>query len=554
MFKRRALSVLIALVLVLGSLGTARVAQAQEDWFLTEALNPGLPPPGDTLDRSTPMSSVEAFLLLSNSGKLSEAAHLLDLTDLPRADQAAEGRLRAELLAVLLERKVIIPWSELADRPDGWLTGSDKNGQTGRPRRSILIDTFELGDRRVPLRLNRVKPGEDAEPAWVFSRQSVDNIPALFEVYGPTELEKSLPDWARQRSLFGMYNWELLFVPALLLVTGLVAWLVFRALTWVGRDGPNTVLRVAARSLRWPVTIALAAGVIGNATSHVLVVTGIVDAIFSPLVLIAYVLSVTMALVLIIDEVFDRISKSNPNELADPENAHLRSMATTISAARKFVIVIAVLAAAGVILSSIETMHTLGFSLLASAGAVTIVLGFAAREVLGNILASVQIALNRSARIGDQLIFEGHFCTVERIHFTYVQLMIWNSTRLIVPVSYFVKDAFENWSIEDPMMVRPIELTLDQAADVQAMRDAFFDILDAEDSEDVAPMERAMVHVVDQDVFGVKVRFEVPAANPATGWEIECSVREKLQAAARDLQEKTGKPVLPPRPDDLPDT
>lgn len=528
-------------------------AVAEERWFVTDAINPGLAPPPDALDRSTPMGSMEAFLHLTREGHFSEAAHLLDLTDLPRGDQGTQGQELAQLLAVLLERKVIVPWVNLADRPDGWLTGSQDNGQTGRVRRSLVIDTFELDGHRVPLRLNRIKPGEDADPVWVFSRQSVENIRPLFEAYGPTELEQSLPNWARERSLFGMYVWELLFIPLLLIATAIGAVITFRLLTWIGRDGPRPALRVAARSLRWPLTIALSAGIVGVTTSKVLVVTGVVDAIFGPIVLISYVVSGTLALVLVIDEIFERISKSNPNELADPENAHLRSMATTIAAARKFVIVIAVLVGSGVVLSSIDTFNSIGFSLLASAGALTIVLGFAAREVLGNILASVQIALNRSARIGDQLIFEGHFCTVERIHFTYVQLMIWNGTRYIVPVSYFVSDAFENWSIEDPAMVRPIELTLAQTADVEAMRKAFFDLLDKEDNDDVSPMERAKVHVIGQDVFGVKVRFEVPAANPATGWDVECRVREGLQAAARELQESTGKPVLPPKPDDLPE-
>ena len=65
------------------------------------------------------------------------------------------------------------------------------------------------------------------------------------------------------------------------------------------------------------------------------------------------------------------------------------------------------------------------------------------------------------------------------------------------------------------------------------------------------------LHASDIETFGSatapKVRFEVPAANPATGWDVECRVREGLQAAARELQESTGKPVLPPKPDDLPE-
>ena len=166
---------------------------AQELWFETGPLNPGLGPAPATLDRSTPMATMEALLALTDAGHYSEAAHLLDLSDVPQADQAVVGTERARLLAVLLERKVIMPWNVLADRPDGWLDGAKENGQTGRVRRSIVIDTFELGSRRVPLRVNRLKPGENAEAVWLIARQSVANIPALHAAYGPTKLEKRLP-------------------------------------------------------------------------------------------------------------------------------------------------------------------------------------------------------------------------------------------------------------------------------------------------------------------------------------------------------------------------
>lgn len=523
---------------------------AQENWFETEALNAGLGPPPPALDRETPMAAVESFLSLAALGHFSRAAHVLDLSDLPPGEQAAAGAERAFQLSVVLERKVVIPWSSLADRPDGWLSGSPDNNDTGRVRRSILIDRLELNGHKVPIRLNRVKPGEDAEPVWVFSRQSVENIEPLYEQYGPTRLEAALPKWARSPSIWGMYTWEVLFVPLLLGLALIIAITAFRLLRRIGDRARKRWVRFVARSLRWPMAIVLCAAIIGTGTKQVLVVSGIIDAVLSPILLIAYVVAASMALVLLIDEIFNRISETTPYELADPKNAHMRAMATTISAARKTVIVIAVLAGSGVVLASVNTVNTLGFSLLASAGALTIVLGFAAREVLGNILASVQIALNRSARIGDQVLFEGHFCTVERIHFTYVQLLIWNGNRLIVPVSYFISDAFENWSIEEHEMVRPLFITLAQGADVEALRQIFLDLIEEEDPDDIGPMESAKVHVIEQDAYGKKVRFELPTANPATFWDVECRVRERLLAAARRLEEESGAPVLPPPPAD----
>tara|TARA_R110002049_G_scaffold10127_1_gene50185 strand:+ start:148896 stop:150563 length:1668 start_codon:yes stop_codon:yes gene_type:complete len=540
---------LLAALLVLV---TAFAATAQEKWFETDELNPGLPPSPRTLDRATPMATMENFLFHTSRGHYSEAANLLDLTDLPRADQGVLGAERAFQLSVILERKVVIPWKTLADRPDGWLSGSSEDNDTGRVRRSLLIDRLELDGHLVPLRLNRIKPGPNGTPVWVMSRQSVDNIPRLYERYGPTRLEAALPEWAKVRAFWGMYLWEVLFLPFIVTLAGIAGWAAFRTMGHLGTVSKRRWMRFVFRSFRWPAAIVLCAFMIGTATSRILVVSGLIDAVLSPLLTIAYVLAGTLAIVMIFDEIFDRISPNDALELADPANSHMRAIATTISAARKAVIVIAVLAAAGVILVSINTANTLGLSLLASAGALTIVLGFAAREVLGNILASVQIALNRSARIGDQLIFEGHFCTVEKIHFTYVQLLNWNNVRLIVPVSYFVSDAFENWSVEDQGMIRPIFLTLAQTADVAALRRVFFDLLERENPADVAPMSRAKVHVTEQDVFGIKVRFELPTANAATFWEIECRVREGLLAAAAELQLKDGKAILPPMPIDKP--
>lgn len=57
----------------------------------------------------------------------------------------------------------------------------------------------------------------------------------------------------------------------------------------------------------------------------------------------------------------------------------------------------------GVALMTFEGVRQIGASLLASAGIGGIILGFAARPVLGNLLAGVQIALTQPFRIDDVL-------------------------------------------------------------------------------------------------------------------------------------------------------
>ncbi|MGR3758883.1 mechanosensitive ion channel family protein [Roseobacteraceae bacterium NS-SX3] len=523
----------------------AQPGQAQEPYFETGSLNAGLGDPPELLDRETPMGAMESFLSLTRQGRFAEAAHLLDLGDVPEASQPERGAELAQRLSVVLDRKVVVDWDRLPDRPDGWKTGARENEQTGRVRRSIVLDYLSTRSHDVPLRLNRVKP-EQGPAAWVISRQSVGNIDALFYRYGPTRLEQALPGWARQRSFLGLYVWEVIFIPLLVLLAGLLAIGVYRGVGWLGSLWDRRIYNTIIRALRWPAVLAATTAFIGFVTREVLVVSGPVDTFISPVVQIGYVAAATLAAVLAIDAVFDRVSSENPHELAEPENVSRRNIATTVSAARKFVIVTALVLAAGLVLSSASAFQPLGFSLLASAGALTIILGFAAREVLGNILSSVQIALNRSARIGDQVIYKGYFCTVERIHFTYVQLLIWNGNRFIVPVSDFVQGAFENWSIEDVKMIRPITLTLAQTADVEALREQFLRWVREDDGEATGPAEDAKVRVIDQDVFGKKVRFELPTPDPATGWAMECKMRERLLEAARRLQEEEGRQMLPP--------
>lgn len=542
--------VLVALVLVFGLISTAA---AQEPYFEIDTLNSGLPAVPDGLERDTPRAAIESLLSLFEDDQYGAAAHLLDLSSLPPDQQANKGADLARQLKTVIDRQVLIPWSDLSDRPDGWLAGPQEDPGTGRIRRSILINTLELGQRPVPLRLSRVKP-QNGDPVWVVSRQSVRDIPALYERFKPTQLEMAMPPWARDRGPFGMYIWEWLLLPLITVLAFLLGYIAYRFVGWLGQLSSRRIVQSIVRAFRLPATIVVISAVIGFATNRLLVVTGPISVVISPLVLLGYVIGIALAAIRVADEIFDRVSLSSPEELANPGNAHYRSMATMLSGFRKFVIILAVLIGSATLLSSVEVFNSLGYTLLAGAGAVTLVLGFAAREVLGNLLAAVQIALNRSARIGDQIIFEDRFCTVERIHFTYVQLAIWTGNRFIVPVSHFVKHPFENLSAGDREMTRPIYMTFAQTADVDALRNAFYEVMDEIDDGTLGSKDDAGVWVADQDVFGKKLLFALPTPDQSSFWDLETACRERLLARAAQLEVETGTPFLPQTPSqDLPD-
>ncbi|MCY1271296.1 Mechanosensitive ion channel [compost metagenome] len=87
-----------------------------------------------------------------------------------------------------------------------------------------------------------------------------------------------------------------------------------------------------------------------------------------------------------------------------------------------------------------------GASLLASAGVVGIVAGFAAKPVFSSMIGGLQLALTQPIRLDDVLIIEGERGRVEEITSTYVVLQIRDERRLIVPLKYFIEKPFQNWT------------------------------------------------------------------------------------------------------------
>src|SRR6185503_3667059 len=84
--------------------------------------------------------------------------------------------------------------------------------------------------------------------------------------------------------------------------------------------------------------------------------------------------------------------------------------------------------------------------LLASAGVIGLTVGIAAKPILGNLLAGVQIALTQPIRLDDVVIVEGEWGRVEEIGRAFVTVAIWDQRRLVVPLQYFIERPFQNWT------------------------------------------------------------------------------------------------------------
>ncbi|WP_179759066.1 mechanosensitive ion channel family protein [Hoeflea halophila] len=518
--------------------GATGIAAAQQSgsgntYFEVETLNPGLGD-GGRINRDTPQATVESFLYHAKAGDHATAAHLLDLSQIGPGNQQRVGIERARQLEQILARKVWLKWEDIPDRPDGLdITASPKALMAGQPRRSIRLALIDLEDRPVPIRLERVKPADGA-PVWVFAAQTVENLPALHELYGENWFEESLPDWARKQVATGLAAWQLIATPLLLISSVLAGWLVYRVFR---NTGDRLKPRISGRLLRRlasPLAILTGAIVGYLLQRHLFVFSATIDTFLGPLMLLILFGGGLAVFVQTIDMILERTLIRDIAELEKPENREMRAFQTNLSAFRRIGIVLAVVFAAGLLMTQINLFATTGVALIGSAGVATLILAYAARSALSNIMASLQIAISKTAAVGDSLFFENRWCYVEKINFTYVQLKTWDKRRLIVPVTYFVSEPFENWTKRDPNMTKVVRLRLHHSADIDALRARFEQFVESNDK--VIDKDAARVLVVDHDSTGMLVGFYATAEEPLTAWSMECELREAMLKAARELE------------------
>nr|WP_256478379.1 mechanosensitive ion channel domain-containing protein [Notoacmeibacter sp. MSK16QG-6] len=254
------------------------------------------------------------------------------------------------------------------------------------------------------------------------------------------------------------------------------------------------------------------------------------------------VLALIFLFVRVFDTVLDRVFARNIDDISKPENEGDRELQTNLSAARRIALLVVAVAGFGIVLLQTNVFDGMAVALLGSAGLLTLVVGFAARSALSSIMSSLQIALSKSAKIGDDVLFEGYWCTVERINFTFIQLRSWDRRRIIVPVDYFVSHPFENWTKQDATITKYVELRLNHLADLKPMRERFQQFV--EDDEDILTKNESKVQVVDHDATGMLVRFYADARDPTTGWNMQCRLREAMLMAAAELEPKRGDEAL----------
>ena len=181
-------------------------------------------------------------------------------------------------------------------------------------------------------------------------------------------------------------------------------------------------------------------------------------------------------------------------------------------------------------LLSIPGIRAIGVTLMASAGIAGLVVGAAAQPALKNLIAGIQMAFTEPVRLDDVVIVENEWGRIEEITLTYVVVRLWDERRLVVPVSRFLEQPFQNWTRETSQLLGSVFWHLDPAVDVERVRATAEAAVRASKRWDG---RFCNLQVTDMKADAIELRALMTAKDASTAFDLRCEVREAVLAFLR---------------------
>jgi len=239
---------------------------------------------------------------------------------------------------------------------------------------------------------------------------------------------------------------------------------------------------------------------------------------------IAIIATVTWLGLRIIDAAQQIILERNPVNVSD--NLAARRVQTQTKVLVQTLGFFVILFGLAAMLMTFPEARQFGTSLLASAGLAGLAVGFAAKPVLGNLIAGLQLAFTQPIRLDDVVIVENEWGRVEEITGTYVVIRIWDDRRLIVPLQYFIEHPFQNWTRKTSNLIGSLFIWVDYSMPLEPLRKELESL--CAQSPKLWDGKVCVLQVTDATDKAIQLRILVSTKDSSSNWDLRCFVREKL--------------------------
>ncbi len=413
----------------------------------------------DPLGRSTPRGTVLGFMRAAEADDYDRAVNYLDTKQ--HGDLARE---LAQQLQAVLDRESTVDLKKLSTKPEGDMANSQN------PNRD-LVGVAKTSSGSVELWLERVQRG-DNPPIWLFSRDTLRNVPEIYEDIGSTpDLGRYLPKGLNTK-LFSRPLWlwcvVLISIPLVFLLGSLFGRLL------------KPLLAAAASRFLGKAEIDSVQGLVGPLRVFLLGVLLLIGSRYSYTLLSRHFWGVLGTVLIVFGATW-----LSMRVLGIARKLYLARLRRTRSSDR--------IALAGLlgrlfqisvlIIGVLTVLYLAGVNLTAALtglGIGGLAVAFAAQKTLENLFGGIMIISDRPVRIGDACKIGDIIGTVVDIGLRSTQIRTMDRTIVTIPNGQLATMNLENFTLRDKFWFHPTislshETTLDQ---MEAVLSKIRDLLD----------------------------------------------------------------------------
>ncbi|WP_321400675.1 mechanosensitive ion channel domain-containing protein [Maridesulfovibrio sp.] len=164
----------------------------------------------------------------------------------------------------------------------------------------------------------------------------------------------------------------------------------------------------------------------------------------------------------------------------------------------------------------------------------TAVVGIAARPVVENMISGIVISFSKQLRVGDTLVVDGQYGTVEDISITHTKIKTWDWKRYVIPNSRMLNKEFVNLTLNDSLQWAYIEFSVSYETDIDMVREIAMEV--AAQSEHHNEQEVPQFWIRSMDKERVVCWIAAWADSPAEAWNLKSDVSMRLIRAFREKE------------------
>lgn len=270
---------------------------------------------------------------------------------------------------------------------------------------------------------------------------------------------------------------------------------------------------------------------------------GIKDFIFPVFIAIATIVAANLANILLkkgLRRAEASLEKHAEKAKDDYHKQKLAGEKTKFAFMRRITVGIIYIIGIVLIISRIPALKTFSYSLLAGAGVLAIIIGFATQKTLSNIIAGFMISISQPIRVGDRVRFKEDYGIIQDITLRHTVLKTWDNRYVVVPNAMINEEVINNYTLGDERILATVEMNISYDSDIDLARKIMREeimkhpkfIDNRTDADLLSGTEPVKVRVTECGDFSVKLRgyYWVPdqPSNMVSGYEITEDIKKRF--------------------------